>query len=437
MADILDPGFIISKDFVKEANDEVYTNLKKDYENLGERLARGGIDIDGVTKEVAGFNVAIPSWALGTGGTRFGRFPNDSEPRNIFEKLVDASTVHLLTGATPSVSLHIPWDKPEDADALLRYAADLGLSFDAMNSNTFQDQPDQKHSYKFGSLSHTKSEVRRQAIEHNWEVIEIGEKLGSKALTVWIGDGGSFPGQVHFRSSLHRVTDSLGEIYHKLPDDWQLFVEYKPYEPAFYSTVIGDWGTAYIIATQLGPKAKCLVDLGHHLPNTNVEMVVARLIDLGKLGGFHFNDNKYGDDDIASGSIKPYQLFLIFNELIDAALDSEVKDFNPAYMIDQSHNMKDPVEELCQTSDELQRAYAKALLVDREKLSKLQEENDVLYAENIMKAAFNQDVSSIIAMARYRTGAAVDPIEVYRKSAFRAEKDKERKQEKKLHSGIV
>jgi len=437
MAKIPEAGFKIGKDFVKEANDRVYSDLQKDYRSLGEQLSRRGINIDKVTEDVAKFSVAIPSWALGTGGTRFGRFPNDSEPRNIYEKLVDARAVHLLTGATPTVSLHIPWDKPDDPNALLKYAADLGISFDAMNSNTFQDQPGQKHSYKFGSLSHTKSEVRRQAIEHNWEVIDIGVRLKSRALTVWIGDGGSFPGQVHFRRSLRRVTDSLREIYSRLPDDWQIFVEYKPYEPAFYSTVIQDWGTAYVITAELGPKAGCLVDLGHHLPNTNVEMVVSRLIGLGKLGGFHFNDNKYSDDDLASGSIKPYQLFLIFNELVDAALDPKVKNFKPAYMIDQSHNLKDPIEELSQTVDEIQRAYAKALLVDRAKLNDYQEENDVLYAEATLKAAFNYDVSPIIAMARYKKGAAIDPIKVYRESGYRAQKDKERKQEKKLHSGIV
>ena len=400
-------------------------------------VSRKGINIDGVIAEVQNFSVAVPSWALGSGGTRFGRFPNDSEPRDIFEKLVDASSVNTLTGATPKVSLHIPWDKPDDPKELLDYAAELGISFDAMNSNTFQDQPDQIHSYKFGSLSHTKSEVRRQAIEHNCEVIDIGVTLNSKALTVWIGDGGSFPGQVHFRKSLSRVTDSLGQICDHLPEGWELFIEYKPYEPAFYSTVIQDWGTAYTISAQLGPKAKCLVDLGHHLPNTNVEMIVSRLIDLGKLGGFHFNDNKYGDDDIASGSIKPYQLFLVFNELVDAAQDPEVNDFDPAYMIDQSHNLKDPVEELSQTVDEIQRAYAKALLVDRVGLSESQEENDVLAAESTLKAAFNHDVSPIIGMARYKNGAAVDPIKVYRESGYRGEKDKEREQEKKLGGGIV
>jgi L-rhamnose isomerase/sugar isomerase len=312
--------------------------------------------------------VAVPSWGVGTGGTRFARFPGEGEPRDIYEKLEDCATIFKLVRSTPAVSLHIPWDKPDDAARLREFAAARGLHFDAMNSNTFQDQPGQKLSYKFGSLTHHDRAVRQQAIEHNIECMEIGQALGSKSHTVWIGDGGNFPGQTHFRRALERYLESTHEIYDALPRDWRLFLEHKFYEPAFYSTVINDWGTSYYCARELGPKAFCLVDLGHHAPNVNIEMIVARLIQFGKLAGFHFNDSKYGDDDLDAGSIKPFQLFLIFNELVDAEL-SGAQGFDPAYMLDQSHNVTDPIESLMMSAVELTRAFVQAHLVDRRALT--------------------------------------------------------------------
>ncbi len=263
--------------------------LRHDYDSLGERLARRGVDIEALKEKAAAFGVAAPSWAVGTGGTRFARFPGPGEPRDIFDKLEDCAVIHRLTGATPTVSLHIPWDRADPA-ALRDKAADLGLGFDAMNSNTFADAPGQPLSYKFGSLSHTDPAVRQQAVEHNLDCIEIGRAIGSKALTVWIADGSNFPGQSHLTRAFERYIASMRAIYAQLPDDWRLFTEHKMYEPAFYSTVVQDWGTNYLIATELGPKAFCLVDLGHHAPNVNIEMIVARLIQFGKLGGFHFND---------------------------------------------------------------------------------------------------------------------------------------------------
>ena len=250
------------------------------------------------------------------------------------------------------MSLHIPWDKADPA-ALKAKAAELGLGFDAMNSNTFSDAPGQALSYKFGSLSHTDAAVRAQAVEHNLECIAIGRAIGSKALTVWIGDGSNFPGQAHFTRAFERYLDAMRTIYGALPEDWRLFSEHKMYEPAFYSTVVQDWGTNYLIAQELGPKAFCLVDLGHHAPNVNIEMIVARLIQFGKLGGFHFNDSKYGDDDLDAGSIDPYRLFLVFNELVDAE-DRGAPGFQPAHMLDQSHNVTDPIESLMVSAMEVQ-----------------------------------------------------------------------------------
>ncbi|MDH3252988.1 MAG: L-rhamnose catabolism isomerase, partial [Ignavibacteria bacterium] len=411
--------------------------LEADYQALGSQLQRRGISIDAAVEDVRRFSVALPSWGVGTGGTRFARYPGDGEPRTVFEKVVDCATVHALTRCAPRISLHIPWDKPRDVDELVEHAAAMGLGFDAMNSNTFQDQQGQALSYKFGSLTHTDPEVRRQAVEHNIECIRIGEALGSRALTVWIGDGGNFPGQVDFRRSLDRYLDSLKQIYAAVPEGWRLFVEYKLYEPAFYSTVINDWGTAYTVARQLGPKAFCLVDLGHHAPNVNIEMIVSRLIQLEKLGGFHFNDSKYGDDDLDTGSIKPYQLFLIFTELVAAASDPDVKNFTPSYMIDQSHNVTDPIESLISSIDEIQRAYARALLISRPLLAEYQEKNDAIMSTRILKEAFNTDVTPMIEMARTRSGGAIDPIGVYRESGYRSRKFSERPSVATAGAGIV
>lgn len=391
--------------------------LHRDYDTLGERLALRGVEIEALEARAAAFGVAVPSWGVGTGGTRFARFPGPGEPRGIFDKLDDCAEIHRLTGATPTVSLHIPWDKAEPA-ALRQKAAELGLGFDAMNSNTFSDAPGQRLSYKFGSLSHTDPEVRAQAVEHNLECIAIGEALGSKALTVWVGDGSNFPGQSHFTRSFERYLDAMGRIYAGLPDDWRLFTEHKMYEPAFYSTVVQDWGTNYLIAQELGPKAQCLVDLGHHAPNVNIEMIVARLIQSGKLGGFHFNDSKYGDDDLDAGSIDPFRLFLVFNELVDA--EARADGFHPAHMIDQSHNVTDPIESLMTSAMEIERAYIQAALVDRAALEGFQEANDALMAAQTLKAAFRTDVEPILAMARLGKGAAIDPVAAFRRSGYRA-----------------
>jgi L-rhamnose isomerase/sugar isomerase len=409
---------MLDPETIEQHNADLLAEHEADYHHLGEQLARRGLDIEAAVEAVQRFEVAIPSWALGTGGTRFGRFPSAGEPRDIYEKMEDAAVLHRLMRTCAKVSLHIPWDEPEDPADLREHARRLGLGFDAVNSNTFQDQAGQALSYKFGSLCHTRADVRRQAIEHHRHVIEVGRELGSEAITVWLADGSNYPGQSHLRKSFERTLQSLREVYAALPDGWRLFTEHKPYEPAFYATVVQDWGSSYLLASALGSRAYCLVDLGHHLPNTNIEQVVARLIGAGKLGGFHFNDSKYGDDDLTTGSIRPYQLFLVFNELVDAAHD-RVPDFRPAYMIDQSHNLKDPIEALLQSVQELQRAYAKALLVDRAALAGYQEANDALMAELTLKNAYETDVRPLMAEARRRSGGALDPIRTFRRSRYR------------------
>ncbi|TWF58630.1 L-rhamnose catabolism isomerase [Neorhizobium alkalisoli] len=407
----------IAADVIAAENEKRSKALTSDYAALGENLSRRGVDIGAITQKVSEFFVAVPSWGVGTGGTRFARFPGEGEPRGIFDKLDDCAVIHQLTRATPTVSLHIPWDKTDPKD-LVAKAQELGLGFDAMNSNTFSDAPDQKHSYKYGSLSHTDAATRAQAVEHNIECIEIGNAIGSKALTVWIGDGSNFPGQSNFTRQFERYLSSMADIYKALPDDWRMFSEHKMYEPAFYSTVVQDWGTNYLIAQTLGEKAFCLVDLGHHAPNTNIEMIVARLIQFKKLGGFHFNDSKYGDDDLDAGSIEPYRLFLVFNELVDAEARG-VKGFHPAHMIDQSHNVTDPIESLISSANEIRRAYAQALLVDRAALAGFQDGNDAMMATDTLKRAYRSDVEPILAEARRRAGGAIDPIATYRASGYR------------------
>ena len=415
----------IDQNLIAEQNRRHEKALTADYEGLGEQLARRKVDIDRIAKAVAKFAVAIPSWGVGTGGTRFARFPGPGEPRNIFDKLDDCAAINQLTRATPTVSLHFPWDKVKDLKGLKAKAEKLGLVFDAVNSNTFQDSPGQKRSYRFGSLSATDKAVREQAVVHNIECIEIGEKLGSKALTVWIGDGSNFPGQSDFTQAFERYLDAMRAVCKALPADWRVFIEHKLYEPAFYSTVIQDWGTNFLAAQELGPKAFCLVDLGHHAPTVNIEMIVARLIQFRKLAGFHFHDSKYGDDDLDSGSINPFQLFLVFNELVGAA-ERKAKGFNPAYMIDQSHNITDPIESLITSSVEILRAYAQALIVDRAALAAYQDKNDALMASQTLKRAFTTDVAPILAKARADSGGAIDPIATYRASKYRAKVAAER-----------
>lgn len=425
----------IDAQLIATHNERAAAELEADYAALGATLARRGIDIDAVRRRVAGFGVAIPSWGVGTGGTRFARFPGPGEPRHVFDKLQDCAVIQQLGRATPTVSLHIPWDTCSDWSELREAAAAAGLGFDAMNSNTFSDQPGQPLSYKFGSLTHTDPAVRAQAVAHNLACIEIGRTLGSKALTVWIGDGSNFPGQQHFRRAFERYLDSTRQIYAALPTDWRMFLEHKICEPAFYATVIQDWGSSYLAAAALGPRAQCLVDLGHHAPNVNIELIVARLIAAGKLAGFHFNDSKYGDDDLDAGSVSPYRLFLVFNELVAAA--HEGLAFEPAYMLDQSHNVTDPIESLIASAAQVQRCYAQALLVDRAALDAAQRDNDALDATRLLQRAFQTDVEPLLQRVRRDAGGAVDPIAVYRASGYRARVGRERPAGRSGGGGIV
>lgn len=412
---------MLTPDQIASQNQPLESDLAADVEHLATTLDRAGRSSETVIDALAAFSVAAPSWAVGTGGTRFGRFPIGGEPRTTEEKIDDVAMLHSVTASNGSISLHVPWDLPNDPGGLREYADQRGIGFDAMNSNTFQDNPSTtdngRLTYKFGSLANSDKAVREVAIEHNKVVIDLGVELGSKALTVWLADGINHPGQADFRTQFEHVAEGLKAIHDRLPDSWQMYTEHKPYEPAFYATVNFDWGTSLLLAQAAGPKASCLVDLGHHLPNANIEQIVSRLAMVDRLGGFHFNDSKYGDDDLTTGSIKPFQLFLIFCELIRAG-DGSLPDL--AYMIDQSHNIKDPLEDLIQSTEAVSIAFAQALLVDRAALTDAQEGNDAARAQDLLQDAFRADVRPLVAEARRRAGGAIAPLTAYRDSGYRA-----------------
>jgi L-rhamnose isomerase/sugar isomerase len=414
---------LIDQSRIEEHNQPLLAAHKRNFDFTAEHIS----NIEEVLKKLVDFNVAIPSWALGTGGTRFGRFSGSGEPRSLEEKMEDVAVLHALNRSSGAISLHIPWDIPENYKAIRALAAQLNLKFDAVNSNTFQDQKDQPLSYKFGSLQHVDKAVRKQAIEHNIEVIKHGVELGSEALTVWLSDGSCFPGQLNFRKAFQNTLESLQEIYTALPDNWKIFIEYKAYEPNFYSMTVGDWGQSLLYATKLGPKAFTLVDLGHHLANANIEQIVSLLLMEKELGGFHFNDSKYGDDDLTVGSIRPYQLFLIFNELVEGM---DARNMNHAtdlgWMIDASHNVKDPLEDLLQSVEAIMIAYAQALIVDRQKLVGAQNVNDTVVAQESLQSAFRTDVRPLVAEARLRAGGAIDPLKCFRDAAVRQQLVKQR-----------
>ena len=406
----------LDKKLIEVENEKLLKVHQRGFNYLSDTIDK----VEEIIGKLIEFQVAIPSWALGTGGTRFGRFSGGGEPGSLEEKIDDVGILHALTKAAGAISLHIPWDIPQDPGKVKSHAQQLGIKFDAVNSNTFQDQPGQALSYKYGSMQHVNKEVRKQAIQHTIEVIHHGLSLGSESITVWLSDGSCFPGQLNFRKAFQHTLESLQEVYAALPAAWKLFVEYKAYEPNFYSTTVGDWGQSYLLASKLGKQAFTLVDLGHHLPNANIEQIVSILLMEGKLGGFHFNDSKYGDDDLTVGSIKPYQLFLIFNELVQGMNENKMnhaKDLG--WMIDASHNVKDPLEDLLQSLEAILIAYAQALLVDAALLEEARLQNDTVRAQEILQQAFRTDVRPLVAEARWRSGAAINPVESFRRLEIR------------------
>jgi L-rhamnose isomerase/sugar isomerase len=379
----------------------------QEYESLARRLTDGGRDLAAIERAMASFEVETPSWGYGDSGTRFATFPQPGRPRDVFERIEDAAEVNRLTGCAPAVALHFPWDEVDDLTMLRGRMHELGLRVGAVNPNLFQD-PD----YKLGSLSHPDPEIRSKAIDHVLDCIATAAKLGSTAQSLWLADGTNYPGQDDLAGRRRRLQQSLGVLYESLPDEQELLIEYKLFEPAFYATDIADWGSALLLCQGLGRRARVLVDLGHHAQGVNVEQIVSILAAEDRLGGFHFNNRKYADDDLIVGSVNPFELFLIFAELV------AFRGPLPRLTIDQSHNVEAKVEAMVLSVVNLQEAHAKALLVDRDALARAQLAGDVLAGHELMLDAYRTDVRPLCAKVRAQLGAAEDPIAQLRSSGY-------------------
>jgi len=388
---------------------------------LLEQVSKRGDDADGVLERLKSLAIETPSWGYADTGTRFGKFHQPAAARTIFEKLEDAGQVHKYTGICPSVAVHVLWDFPDGADPkVLEHAEACGVRIGAINPNVFQDQ-----CYKFGSFGNRDEAVRRRAVQHCLDCVELGKQLGSKLLSLWFADGTNFPGQDDIRARKRRFAECLRQVYQAMPASMTMLIEYKPFEPAFYQTDIADWGMAYIFAKQLGAQAKVLVDTGHHYLAQNIEQIVAWLIDEQMLGGFHFNDRRYADDDLTLGSIDPYQIFRIFHEIISAEQERG-GPLEIAYMVDQSHNLKPKIEAMIQTVTIAHELFAKALLVDRKALRDAQARDDIVAAEEILRTAFLTDTKPLIGYVRRQMGLEPDALAAFRASGYEARVAKER-----------
>jgi L-rhamnose isomerase / sugar isomerase len=380
---------------------------------MNERAGKQNNDIDMVVEKIQHFNIETPSWGYGDSGTRFKVFHWPGAARTLREKLADAAQVNAVTGVCPSVAIHIPWDLEDDWQEVKAYARSLGLRIGAVNPNLFQED-----AYRLGSLSHIDKQVRKLGISHVGECIQIAQAVDSDIISLWLAEGTNYPGQDSLRQRRGRLLESLQEIYATLPAGMRLLIEYKFFEPAFYSTDLPDWGTSLQMAQKLGPQAGVLVDTGHHPLGTNIPQIVAHLLDEGRLGGFHFNDRKYADDDLIVGSLNPFELFCIFNEIVDASAEGNTNAGRIAYMIDQSHNIEPKIEAMIQSVYNIQIAYAKALLVDRARLRKAQEEQSVLGAYRILQAAYETDVRPWLSEVRRQQGLHPDPFAAFEASGY-------------------
>ncbi|MEU2732581.1 L-rhamnose isomerase [Streptomyces griseoviridis] len=366
-------------------------------------------ELDAVKAALKTQAVETPSWAYGNSGTRFKVFAQQGVPRDPREKLADAAKVHEFTGVAPSVALHIPWDTVDDYAALAKYAEELGLRLGTINSNTFQDD-----AYKLGSVCHPDAAVRRKALDHLFACVDVMDATGSKDLKVWLADGTNYPGQDDIRERQDRLAEALSAVYDRLGDDQRLLLEYKLFEPAFYSTDVPDWGTAYAHCLKLGDKAQVVVDTGHHAPGTNIEFIVATLLREGKLGAFDFNSRFYADDDLMAGAADPFQLFRIMYEVVrGGGLTPDI-----AFMLDQCHNIEAKIPAIIRSVMNVQEATAKALLVDREALARAQRSGDVLDANAVLMDAYNTDVRPLLAEVREESGLDPDPMAAYRRSGW-------------------
>jgi L-rhamnose isomerase/sugar isomerase len=373
------------------------------------KASASGSKLESVRKELAEFKVETPSWGYANTGTRFGKFLQASAAVTLEHKIEDAAEVHRLTGIAPTMAVHVLWDFPKGFDPeVVNLARGHGIEIGAVNPNVFQDQ-----CYKFGSFANRSAAVRRRAVRHCLDSVEIGRQAGSRFLSLWFADGTNYPGQDDIVERKRHMAEGLAKVHAAMPENMTMLVEYKPFEPAFYHTDIPDWGTAALLARAAGARARVLVDTGHHLLGTNVEQIVALLLDEGMLGGFHFNDRKYADDDLTAGSIGPYQLFLIFDQIVAARARGVKPEI--AYMIDQSHNLKPKLEAMVQTVMSLQELYAKALMVDRARLAEARKAGDIVGAEECLRRAFFTEVSGLLAEFRESLRVPADPLAALRR----------------------
>lgn len=398
-------------------------NHKAEYGLLFDKLSERGVDVEAVKSRLKSQKIETPSWGFADSGTRFGPYQQAGSAVTVEEKVADAAQVHNYTGVAPTVAVHVLWDFPNgmaDVQNLDEYAKSLGVKIGAINPNVFQARD-----YAFGSITNEDPAVRKMAVDHMLDSIEIGKKLNSDVLSLWFADGTDYPGQGDFRRRKHYAQECLQTVYNAMPAGMRMLIEYKPFEPAFYHTDFADWGMSYVMAQKCGPNAHVLVDIGHHFQGQNIEHLVSFLIDEERLGGFHFNNHKYADDDLTVGSINPYELFLIYNELVKA---EDVPNNNPpvAYMVDQAHVTKDKIDAMIQTIMRIQTAYAKAMCVDRKKLSAAQLARDVVTAENCLQDAFNTDVEPLLRVVREEMGLAPDPLAAFRDGGYWAKVSSER-----------
>jgi L-rhamnose isomerase/sugar isomerase len=387
-------------------------NAEALYKILKEDWAERGIDLDAVAAKAMQLKIETPSWAYANCGTRFGVVKDPAAPRDPYEKVADAAQVHRFTGITPAVAVHVLWDSVPDWNDLQRHAVQQGIRIGAINPNLFTEPQ-----YKFGSICNSDRTIRRAAVDNMNACVDIGKAVGSNVLSLWFADGTNYPGQADFRARKAWMEECLRDVYVRMPSSMRMLIEYKLFEPAFYHTDIADWGIAYILAKKLGERAQVLIDLGHHAHGTNIPWIVSTLITEGKLGGFHFNDRKYADDDLTTGCMNPYELFLIFHELVTGMSDPALKtDF--AFMIDEMPVIKPRIESMIQSAVNLQEACAKALLVDRARLMEAQERNKIIDAEEVIRAAWTADVKPILEVARMKQGLDPDPLGAYRRSGY-------------------
>jgi L-rhamnose isomerase/sugar isomerase len=381
------------------------------YLRLADEAGEAGIDIEAVKSRLKRQEIETPSWGYADSGTRFGVFPQPGAAITIDEKLADAAQVHRFTGVAPLVAVHVLWDLVGDYSSVKEQAVANGVRIGSINPNVFQDR-----AYRFGSIANRGPETRKQAVDHMLDCIDVAKAVGSEVLSLWFADGTDYPGQDDIVERKRRAEEALRTVYNAMPPTMRMLVEYKPFEPGFYHTDIADWGMSYTLCKKCGDRALVLVDLGHHLPGTNIEHIVAYLLDEGMLGGFHFNNRKYADDDLMVGSINPYEFFLIYNELAKAETSAGAQRID--YMVDQGFNTKKKIPGMIQTACTIQGAYARALLVDRAALRAAQDAEDVVAAENLLMRAFQTDVEPLLRQVRREMDLAPDPLAAYLESGY-------------------